>query len=70
MPGYKVTDSKEMSTMTRTGDERKHYRVWIQTDLGATGSVNVPISDWNEEILPVILQQKADELDLAFNLTS
>lgn len=69
MSGYKVVDSREMSTMTQTGTERKFYRVWIQTDRGSTGHIDVPLSDWSEATLPGIMQAKADELDLAFRLS-
>lgn len=68
MSGYKVSDSREMSTMTQTGTAKKFYRVWIQTDRGVTGSVDVLPSEWNEATLPGVLQAKADELDLAFRL--
>lgn len=68
MSGYKVSDSRQMSTMTQTGTAKQFYRVWLQTDMGATGYVDVPPSEWKEDTLPGILQAKADELDLAFRL--
>lgn len=69
MPGYKVTDSKELAGMTQAGGEHKYYRVWLLTDRGATGHIDVELADWTEEKLPTILQEKAKELDLAFNLS-
>ncbi len=69
MPKYTVVDTREVSTLTPMGSERKFYRVWIRTPHGASGSVDVPIDQWNAETLPGILEQKAAELELAFNLT-
>ena len=68
MPGYKVTDSRELSGMTQAGGEHKYYRVWLQTDKGSTGHVDVEVSDWNKEKLASILEEKAKVLDLAFTL--
>jgi len=66
---YVVSDTREVSTLTPVGTERKFYRVWITTENGATGSIDVPLSDWNAEALPGILEDKAAELDLAYRLT-
>lgn len=68
MNGFKVTDSRELSGMTPAGGERTYYRVWIRTERGATGHVDVEQADWNTDTLPGILQEKADQLDLAFML--
>lgn len=68
MPKYKVSDTREVSTLTQTGTERKFYRVWIITEFGATGSVDVAPADWNKERLAEILEAKADELDLAYQV--
>jgi len=67
--GYKVTDTREVATMTQTGTERKFYRVWLITDEGATGSVDISEKEWTSEAVPGILAEKADKLDLAFSLT-
>lgn len=69
MPGYKVTDSRELAGMTQAGGEHKYYRVWLQTDKGATGHIDIELADWTEEKLPGILQAKTKELDLAFALS-
>ena len=68
MPGYKVTDSRELSGMTQAGGEHKYYRVWLQTDKGSTGHVDVELEDWSKAKLVPILEAKAKELDLAFDL--
>jgi len=68
MAKYVVSDTREVSTLTPTGTERKFYRVWITTVNGVTGSVDVPVADWDAEKLPGILQAKAADLDLAFSL--
>jgi len=67
--GYKVSDTREVSTLTQTGTERKFYRVWLITDNGATGSVDIPEKEWTPEAVPGILEEKAAKLDLAFSLT-
>lgn len=66
--GFRVTDTQEISQMTRAGTEIKVNRVWIVTSLGATGYVDVPLDKWTKESLPGILQEKADSLDLAFSI--
>lgn len=69
MPSYKITDTKEISTITPGGGRKQVYRVWLITERGATGAVIVEKADWTAEKLPGILQAKAAELDLAFTLT-
>lgn len=66
--GYTVTDTRETKAMTQAGSTRVMYRVWIVTDRGATGSVDVPADKWNVGTLRAILDGKAEELDLAFSL--
>lgn len=68
MDGFKVTDTRQVSSMTQAGGEQKFYRVWLQTNKGATGYVDVEPDDWDKEKLSVILEAKAAELDLAFGL--
>jgi hypothetical protein len=45
------------------------FRVWLRTERGATGSVDVEKADWSAEKLREILGAKAANLDLAFTLT-
>lgn len=68
--GYKVTDTREVSQLTQTGAERKTYRVWLITDNGATGSVDIPASEWNADHVRDVLTAKAASLDLAFDLNA
>ena len=65
---YTVQDTREIVNMTPGGGTRRLYRVWIQTELGATGSIDVPSDKWNSTDLPGILEEKATELDLAFEI--
>jgi len=67
--GFKVTDTREISTMSQAGNTTVVYRVWLVTDRGATGTLDVSKSDWNTESLPMLLATKAAELDLAFDMT-
>jgi len=66
--GYKVTDTREMSRMTQAGSTVQTYRVWLVTDKGSSGTVDVPLDKWNKEDLPGILEAKAAALDLAFDI--
>lgn len=66
---YKVTDTREINSLTQAGSTVVMYRVWLVTDLGATGTVDVPSAKWDAEKLRVILDEKAAQLDLAFSVT-
>ncbi len=66
---YKVTDTREMSRMTEAGSVVQTYRVWLVTDNGSSGTVDVPKNKWNSKDLTEILDAKAAELDLAFTIT-
>lgn len=68
MPKYTVTDTKEVQTITPGGGRKKMFRVWLRTERGATGSIDVETADWTTETLPAILTKKALDLDLAFTL--
>lgn len=66
--GYKVTDTREVAHLTQAGTEQKVYRVWLQTDNGATGSLDIPVSQWLPEKVQELLAEKAASLDLAFTI--
>jgi len=66
--GYKVTDTQRITMMTPAGGTVQSYRVWLVTDRGATGQVDVPLDQWNEKDLPGVLGEQAALLDLAFNV--
>jgi len=68
--GYEVTDTREVQTITPAGNQKTVYRVWLVTDNGASGAVDVPMNEWNKEDLPGILEAKAKSLDLAFSIAS
>lgn len=68
MSNYTVTDTREVATLTQAGTERKSYRVWLQTENGSSGSVDIPAAKWTPESVKEILQAKATDLDLAFSL--
>ena len=69
MAGYRVVDTRETQQMTEAGRVVKAFQVWLITDKGATGTLEVPASDWEAEKLGALLAAKAEELDLAFALT-
>jgi len=65
---YKVTDTREISTMTPGGTRQTLYRVWLVTERGASGTVDVPAAKWEAGKLREVLDQKAAELNLAFEV--
>jgi len=67
--GYKVTDTQRMTSMTPAGGTVQSYRVWLVTDRGATGQVDVPVDQWNADDLPGVLQAEAAKLDLAYTVS-
>ena len=66
---YKVIESRQIQKLGPTGAGVSEYRVWIQTERGSTGSVDVSLADWKADRLREILLMFAGELDLAFTLT-
>lgn len=70
MPIYTVTDTKQVQTLTQAGTMRQVYRVWIVTEKGATGSVDVLPSEWVADRLRVVLETFADKLELAFEVAN
>ena len=67
---YKVLESKQIQKLGPTGSSVAVYRVWIQTDRGSTGAVDIDAGDWTADKLKEILGNFAADLDLAFTLTS
>jgi len=67
--GYKTTDTQQIKSMTQAGGTVTSYRVFVVTDRGATGQVDVPLDKWNAKDLKQILDEFAETLDLAFTLT-
>lgn len=65
---YSITDTRQIDSLTQAGNTVTLYRVWLVTDRGATGTVDVPKSSWTPDKLGEILQARADELDLAFTV--
>ena len=68
MRNYTVTDTRQMSKMSQAGSVVQTYRVWLVTNNGSTGTVDVPLDKWNSADLTAILEAKAEELDLAFHI--
>ena len=65
---YKVIESRQIQRLVPTGSSVSVYRVWIQTEHGSTGSLDVEQADWTAEKLPGLLVTFAAKLDLAFTL--
>lgn len=66
---YTVVESRQIQSLSPTGASREAYRVWLRTEKGATGSIDVEPEDWTAEKLKPVLDQFAERLDLAFSIT-
>ena len=66
---YEITDTQEVQSITQAGTPKRVYRVWIVTENGSRGSVEIKPSNWETDKLKAILDAKAAELDLAFTIT-
>lgn len=66
MANFRVDAARRQERLRADGGTVQEYVVWLQTDLGATGSVRVPASVWEGENLKEYLQSEADKLDKAF----
>jgi hypothetical protein len=65
---YEVTGTDERQTYGPNNKPKTVYIVYLTTDRGVSGTLEVSKADWNAETLPGLLQDKADELDLALTL--
>ena len=66
--GYTVTGTTQREKLGQDNRIQQVYIVYLETDLGVTGDVEVAKADWTEEKLPGILEKAANDLDLAFRL--
>jgi len=69
MTTYKVLETRQIQQLSPTGASLSSYRVWVQTGLGATGSIDVTTADWTKDKLKSLLDAFAETLDLAFTIT-
>lgn len=69
MANYKITSTRQVTTIDSGGNERTVTKVGITTENGSTGVVTVETKNWNDEDLPQILSDFAADLDLAFTLS-
>ena len=68
MVGIKVTGSQEQVRMGPNAQTIRIHVVWVETDSGATGQLEVPAAQWNPDDLAKLLEAKRNELDLAFTI--
>jgi hypothetical protein len=67
--GYEITDTRKIDQLTQGSNIVVKYRVFIVTDRGSTGSIDVSAPDWTVEKLRAILAEFAAQLDLAYTVT-
>jgi len=65
---YTVTDVNERRRFTAAGGETLAFDIHIQTERGATGSVRIPVAEYEKEKVKAILDNLAEKLDMPFGL--
>jgi len=65
---YEVTHTDERQSFGPNNQPKMVYVVYITTDRGVSGTLEVSKADWDTEKLRELLQARADELDLALTL--
>jgi len=65
---YTVTDVNQRRRFTRAGKEALFYDIHITTERGTTGSIRIPVVDYEKEKVKVLLQELADSLEMPFEL--
>jgi len=66
--GYKVTDVIQQDRYSPAGRLVTFYRVSIETDRGARGSIRIPAAEYSAETLPDILADLRDTLNLPYEV--
>lgn len=65
---YKVVGVREVKRLIGAGKISKFYEITIETDRGAVGTVEVPERDYSKSKVKELLQLKASELNMPFEL--
>lgn len=68
MVNFKVTSASRQDRMGPDAGRKVVYVAWLETDKGATGSVEVPKAIWEGDDLKEHLTAEAAKLDKAFDL--
>ena len=66
--GYKVTDVIQQDRYSPAGRLVTFYRVSIETDLGARGSIRIPAAEYSKETLGKVLEDLRDTLNLPYEV--
>lgn len=65
---YTVTDVNERRRFTGAGGETLAFDIHIQTERGATGSIRIPVADYEKEKVKELLDALAERLEMPFGL--
>lgn len=65
---YEVTDVNERRRFTPAGREQTLYHITIRTERGSTGSIRIPVAEYDKEKVEKALNELADMLDMPFGL--
>ena len=65
---YEVTDVNERRRFTPGGKEQTFVHITIRTTRGSTGSVRIPVADYNAENVKTELDNLAEQLDMPFGV--
>lgn len=68
MATFRVESASKQERMRPDGGRKTVYVVWLETDRGATGSVEVSPEVWDGDNLREFLTAEAAKLDKAFSV--
>lgn len=68
MATFKVVSANRQQRLRPDGGTTTVYVAWLETELGASGSVQVPANIWESGTLKAFLEAEAEKLDRAFHL--
>lgn len=66
---YTVTDVNQRRRFTRAGKDVLSYDIHIMTERGSTGSIRIPVPDYEKEEVKKILDALAEKLEMPFDLS-
>lgn len=64
--GFKIRASQKQDRLGPTGGRQVVYVVWIETERGSTGSIEIDADDFHSDRLKTLLEAEAIDLDRPF----
>lgn len=66
---FKVVASQKQDRLGPTGGRRVIYVVWLETERGSTGSIEIDSDDFHSDRLKILLEAEAADLDRPFTVS-